>query len=530
MVETNFDDYARDVFVPPGKGGRWPWANGISIALGLLLLLCIVAATCWWAVSHVESRLESNIRTELQSSGIEAERLEFEWDYRNLSVTGLIDKDATEDQLLAVIREADGNGVRQINLSLDEVSEEFVDTSLYGAVDVTAMLEDGVILLQGTVLTNEQRDQLQSAAEQALGVGGVTNEIVVSGLQEQTPGSDERVASLANSIAGLNEAVSADARLSATDFRFNATVDDKSQADDLIELQGSAGDVGLVISGDIVTRKSNPDGVIDVVARKDNGRVLLSGTVTSETHKQTLLNAAQRTFDEQSVIDEIVVMEAASAGQAARSIGVLASAISYFDVALEADAKLSSDQFEFNAQLEFEEDAGPLLAVGENARSQGLNATGSIEARQMSLSKEVSMLQSEIDTLAAELQENVVFDSGKAELGFDAKQTLDKVVDAMNRFQRPVVEVGGHTDNAGAEDANQKLSLFRATAVLEYMKLSGIDSLRVRAIGFGESRPLASNSTEIGRKQNRRVEFTALANLNFDCPWYCILVQYFFNR
>jgi len=79
----------------------------------------------------------------------------------------------------------------------------------------------------------------------------------------------------------------------------------------------------------------------------------------------------------------------------------------------------------------------------------------------------------------------------------------------MNRYVRPVVEVEGHTDDNGSEDANRGLSLFRATAVLEYMKISGIDGLRLRAIGLGEASPIASNSTEDGRRQNRRVEFVA---------------------
>lgn len=159
--------------------------------------------------------------------------------------------------------------------------------------------------------------------------------------------------------------------------------------------------------------------------------------------------------------------------------------------------------------MELEEDTGPLLAVGDSAASAGLELVGTIEARQKSLFKEVSLLQAEIDSLKEEIRENVVFESGKADLDFAAKQTLDKVVDAMNRYRRPVVEVAGHTDDSGPDDANQKLSLFRATAVLEYLKISGIDGLRLRAIGFGETVPIASNSTEIGKKQNRRVEFIA---------------------
>lgn len=511
--EVDDTGIALDSFVPPGPGGRWPWSNALSWIIGLLLLAAVAATTSVWSVEHFAQRLDRSVKTELLSSGVDASQLQFEWGYRDVVVSGKLPADSSEEQLLAVMRNADNSGIREIHMQLDTVEDQ-PEGIRFGTVDVTAVLKDGQMTLQGTVLTHQQRDQLQQAAVQAIGVEEIRNEILVSGFQEQTPGSDQRVASLANSIAGLDQGATADAQLSATDFRFNATVSDESQADDLLRLRGNAGDLGLVISGDIVTRQSSVEGVLDVIAKKDNGRILLSGTVASESHQQTLVDAAIGAFDQQSVIDEIVVAENQRlSSEMEQAVSVLAAAIAFFDDAVRADAGLSGDTFTFNALMELEEDTGPLLAVTESAQDAGLQLSGSIEARQMSLSKEVSMLQAEIDELRDEIRENVVFESGKADLDFTAKQTLDKVVDAMNRYLRPVVEVAGHTDDNGSEDANRKLSLFRATAVLEYLKISGIDGLRLRAIGLGESTPIASNSTEIGRSQNRRVEF--IANSDF---------------
>jgi len=509
--ELDKNDGGWDVFIPPAKGGLWPWSNGLTLFLGLLALALMVAASCVWAVGHFETRLDKNIRAELNDAGVNTDKLDFDWDYRDVSVSGLLEGDTTEDQLMSALRTADNKGVREISLSLDAEEVTPPENIQFGTVDVSVSLADGQMLLQGTVLTNGQRNQLQSAAERA-GVSVIRNELLVSGLQEQTPGSDQRVASLANSIAGLDQAVSADAYLSATDFRFNATVADEDHANDLLRLRGTAGDIGLVISGDIVARNSAPGGVVDAVARKENGRIVLTGTVTSESQKSTLFSAAVSAFDEQSVVDEIIVAESGIADTSNQGIDVLASAIGYFDDAIRADAHLTADQFEFNALMEFEEDTGPLIAVRDNAASIGLSLAGSVASRQMSLSREVEMLQAEIDSLAEEIRENVVFESSKADLGFDAKQTLDKIVDAMNRYQRPVVEISGHTDDSGAASANQRLSLFRATAVLEYLTLSGIDNLRLKAIGFGESAAIASNSTELGKSQNRRVEFNSLGN------------------
>ena len=85
----------------------------------------------------------------------------------------------------------------------------------------------------------------------------------------------------------------------------------------------------------------------------------------------------------------------------------------------------------------------------------------------------------------------------------------------MNRYPRTVVEISGHTDNVGDQQTNALLSLERAVAVKEYLELSGIDSARMRALGRGESSPIASNKTEIGMQHNRRVEFVALGEFEY---------------
>jgi len=103
----------------------------------------------------------------------------------------------------------------------------------------------------------------------------------------------------------------------------------------------------------------------------------------------------------------------------------------------------------------------------------------------------------------------VVFATDSAELTDLAKGTLDKVVAAMDRYQRPVVETGGHTDSQASDEYNLDLSQRRSDSVVAYLIEQGIDEGRLRAVGYGESQPIADNTTEEGRLQNRRVEFTA---------------------
>jgi len=340
-------------------------------------------------------------------------------------------------------------------------------------------------------------------------------QIGVSGLQEEIPGADQRVESFANSIAGLDADTEADAELSATDFRFNATVADENKVVDLIQRRGSAGDVGLVISGDIIAKKSVPGAVFDVRARKTEDRITLSGVVISDEQKAQLVDAANRAAAGGVVIDELTVAASDDdTEKTAERMQLILDALNTFADAETANAHITGNLFEFDALVEFEEQSSPMFAARQAAADNGMEVSGTIDSRRISLVREVELLQREIDLLADEIRENVVFDTSSRTIGFSAKQTLDKVVDAMNQYQRPVVLISGHTDSSGSSIDNELLSLERASTVSQYLEDSGIDQLRLRAVGFGEAAPIASNDTEVGRKQNRRVEF--LARSGFD--------------
>ncbi len=102
----------------------------------------------------------------------------------------------------------------------------------------------------------------------------------------------------------------------------------------------------------------------------------------------------------------------------------------------------------------------------------------------------------------------VNFEFDKAALTANAKTLLDLTAEALAEAPAIKVEVGGHTDAKGADAYNQKLSERRAQAVVDYLVSKDIDPARMRATGYGESRPVADNETEEGREQNRRVELT----------------------
>ena len=108
--------------------------------------------------------------------------------------------------------------------------------------------------------------------------------------------------------------------------------------------------------------------------------------------------------------------------------------------------------------------------------------------------------------LAKALDIQTLFDFDSAELTDEAKENLDKVAAYLSSSDIKV-EVGGHTDNMGSEEYNKALSQRRAESVINYLVGKGIDKARLTAVGYGKDKPVATNDTEEGRHQNRRIEF-----------------------
>ncbi len=102
---------------------------------------------------------------------------------------------------------------------------------------------------------------------------------------------------------------------------------------------------------------------------------------------------------------------------------------------------------------------------------------------------------------------NIFFEVGKAELKPISYVELNKAVTLMKNNKTMKIEVGGHTDSQGADAANLSLSQKRAQSVVEYMVLAGIERERLIAKGYGETIPIADNTTKEGRAKNRRTEF-----------------------
>lgn len=110
------------------------------------------------------------------------------------------------------------------------------------------------------------------------------------------------------------------------------------------------------------------------------------------------------------------------------------------------------------------------------------------------------------DELILKMPSGITFATDSSTIQAQYRPTLDKVASVLDRYNQTYVDVYGHTDSRGSDAYNQSLSERRARAVADYLVMRGVESARLETLGYGETQPVATNDTEEGRAQNRRVE------------------------
>jgi OmpA-OmpF porin, OOP family len=123
--------------------------------------------------------------------------------------------------------------------------------------------------------------------------------------------------------------------------------------------------------------------------------------------------------------------------------------------------------------------------------------------------KKYTLLEVKKDRIV--IKQQVHFQSARWTIMRDSFALLDQVVQVLRDYPKMRVSVEGHTDSIGGELANMKLSQARADSVRTYLTGKGIEQDRLEAVGYGTTKPIASNKTEKGRGQNRRTEFRIIS-------------------
>lgn len=134
-------------------------------------------------------------------------------------------------------------------------------------------------------------------------------------------------------------------------------------------------------------------------------------------------------------------------------------------------------------------------------------AKGAVDLYERNATDYSSAVEKAIAETGKFVTNNILFETGKATLKPESMEEIQKVADYMKKDASARFEVQGHTDNQGSDAINDPLSQQRAEAVVKALESMGVDPFNLRAVGKGSHEPVASNSTDEGRAQNRRVEF-----------------------
>ncbi|HEY0157646.1 MAG TPA: OmpA family protein [Thermoanaerobaculia bacterium] len=124
----------------------------------------------------------------------------------------------------------------------------------------------------------------------------------------------------------------------------------------------------------------------------------------------------------------------------------------------------------------------------------------------------IDVTRTDEDELKVTVRNEILFDFNSASLRSSSRDELRDMADVFEKYGNTTIVVAGHTDSVGSTSYNDRLSDRRADAVAGYLEDLGVRGSRIDAVGHGESRPKASNSTASGRQQNRRVELYVRAN------------------
>lgn len=124
------------------------------------------------------------------------------------------------------------------------------------------------------------------------------------------------------------------------------------------------------------------------------------------------------------------------------------------------------------------------------------------------ITKDLYLVQIEAGSIVR--MNNLFFDTGQSKINSNSYVELNNVVKMLKENPGMKIEINGHTDNVGSDETNMKISEARAKTVANYIIGKGIDAQRIKHKGYGEKKPVASNSTIEGKRKNRRVEFKIL--------------------
>jgi OOP family OmpA-OmpF porin len=227
----------------------------------------------------------------------------------------------------------------------------------------------------------------------------------------------------------------------------------------------------------------------------------LTGYVPDNNVHAALVAAAGRKFFNEKVVDNLKASVGAPSGfsnAVIPALGALSRLSTGTLVVSDREVKLSGDAL-------YEAAAGQIRADLTKDLPRGWQGKPEISVKPAAAPVDATVCQQLFSDLLGKAR--IRFERARAVIDPDSAGLLDRLTETAMRCPAANIEIVGHTDADGDEGFNQELSEKRAQAVADYLVRAGLPAERFRATGHGGTQPLASNDTDDGKAQNRRIEF-----------------------
>jgi OmpA-OmpF porin, OOP family len=229
--------------------------------------------------------------------------------------------------------------------------------------------------------------------------------------------------------------------------------------------------------------------------------VTLTGYVPDNNVHAAIAAAAGRKFFSEKVVDNLKASVGAPSGFAGAvvpALGALSRLSTGTLVVTDREAKLSGDAL-------YDAAVAQIRASLAKDFPPSWQVKADISVKPAAAPVDPTVCQQLFSDLLA--KGKIRFESGRASIDPDSAGLLDRLIEIAMRCPTADIEIAGHTDSDGEDAFNQALSEKRAQAVADYLVKAGLPANRFTATGYGSSQPVASNDTDEGKAQNRRIDF-----------------------
>ena len=448
---------------------------------GTIPLAILWAVAAWLNTAPLESDLAARSTAALQDTVLDKKQIVAE----GRDVTFAADAFSEDGRRSAVAAVEAVPGVRLVNDETRLVPEAkpFVWSAERDVVRVT---------LGGSAPLPVSKSKLFEAARAALGNVEVVDQMALA--RGAPPRFDDAASLLIDQIAKLK-----DGKISISDTKVSLS----GMARDLGGREAIAAGLKKLPEGFSVAANDIKAPPYIFQAYKDPVAVTLTltGYVPDNTVDTALVAAASRKFFNEKVVDNLkasIGAPAGFAGAVAPALGALSRLSTGTLVVSDREVKLSGDAFYDAAAVQIRSGLGKDFP-------QGWQFKADISVKPAAAPVDATVCQQLFSDLLG--KGNIRFESGHAVIDPDSAGLLDRLIETALRCPTANIEIAGHTDGDGEDAFNQALSEKRAQAVMDYLVKAGLPADRFTATGYGSTQPIASNETEEGKAQNRRIEF-----------------------